>query len=144
MKRRADRISLIQEHGTGGAPVLLTVAGVLSALTLLPLVALVFSAFAGSKGAGSNLVQTVLPGYVANTVFLVFCVGLGTLVIGVATAWLVAMCRFPGRALFSWLLVLPLAMPGYVCAYAYTYLLQHPGPVQSMLREVMDWGPRDY
>jgi iron(III) transport system permease protein len=65
-------------------------------------------------------------------------------VIGVGTAWLVTMCRFPGRRVFEWALILPLAVPAYVMAYTYTDFLQFTGPVQSLLREVMGWGPRDY
>ena len=54
------------------------------------------------------------------------------------------MYRFPGARLFEVLLVLPLAFPAYVLAYAYTDFLSHPGPVQSALRAVTGWGPRDY
>ena len=54
------------------------------------------------------------------------------------------MTRFPGVRLFEIALVLPLAFPSYVLAYAYTYILDHPGIVQSTLRDVMGWGPRDY
>jgi iron(III) transport system permease protein len=54
------------------------------------------------------------------------------------------MYRFPGARLFEVLLVLPLAFPAYVLAYAYTDFLSHPGPVQTTLRAVTGWGPRDY
>ena len=69
---------------------------------------------------------------------------IGTLAIGVGAAWLVTMCRFPGVRFFEIVLILPLAFPAYVLAYAYTYVLDHPGIVQSTLREVTGWGPRDY
>ena len=75
----------------------------------------------------SHLASTVLPDYIANTLWLVVGVGLGTGIIGVATAWLVSMCRFPGRRVFEWALVLPLAVPAYVMAYAYTDFLQFVG-----------------
>src|SRR5918993_3956040 len=55
-----------------------------------------------------------------------------------------AMCRFPGRAVFEWALLLPMAVPAYVMAYAYTDLLQFSGPVQSWIREMTGWGPREY
>ena len=87
---------------------------------------------------------TVLPRYIANTLGLALSVAATVAVVGVAAAWLVTMCRFPGRRAFAFALVLPFAMPGYVSAYAYTYLLQHAGPVQSALRSVTGWGPRDY
>ena len=92
----------------------------------------------------SHLYQTVLRGYVLNTLGLMFGVGFGTLLIGVGTAWLVVMCRFPGRRIFEWALLLPLAVPTYVIAYAYTDFLQFAGPLQSWLREVFEWGRDDY
>ncbi len=75
---------------------------------------------------------------------LVVLVASGTFMIGVGTAWLVTMTRFPGVRLFEIALVLPLAFPAYVLAYAYTHVLDHPGIVQSTLRDVTGWGPRDY
>jgi iron(III) transport system permease protein len=54
------------------------------------------------------------------------------------------MCRFPGHRWFEWALLLPMAVPAYVMAYAYTDLLQFAGPVQSLLRELTGWGPREY
>ncbi|WP_170135042.1 ABC transporter permease [Acuticoccus kandeliae] len=117
---------------------------VLCGLTLLPLAALIVAAFQSDAGAFAHYAQTVLPRYIANTLALALAVAVGVTLVGVSAAWLVTMCRFPGRWFFSWALVLPLAVPGYVSAYAYTYLLQHPGPVQTALRNVTDWGPRDY
>ena len=68
----------------------------------------------------------------------------GTLLLGVGTAWLVVMCRFPGKRIFESALLLPLAVPTYVIAYAYTDFLKFAGPVQSWLREVFEWGRDDY
>ena len=117
---------------------------VLCGLTVIPLGALVVTAFGTSGGAIEHYAHTVLWRYVANTLGLALIVASGVVVIGVATAWLVTMCRFPGRQVFAAALVLPLAMPAYVSAYAYTTLLQHSGQVQSLLRDATGWGPRDY
>ena len=69
----------------------------------------------------------------------------GTLIIGAGSAWLVTMYEFPGRRLFEWALVLPLAMPAYVIAYVYTDLLEFAGPVQGLLRDMFGWQTRlDY
>lgn len=81
-----------------------------------------------------HLASTVLPDYVASTVWLCLAVGVGTTVVGTGTAWLVTMHDFPGRRSFEWALVMPLAFPAYVLAYAYTDLLQFSGPVQGWLR----------
>ena len=65
---------------------------------------------------------------------LMIGVGIFVLVTGLSTAWLVTMCRFPGRKLFEWLLLFPLAIPAYVIAYAYTDLFDYSGYVQTVLR----------
>jgi iron(III) transport system permease protein len=91
-----------------------------------------------------HLASTVLGRYSINTVFLILLVSVGTFAIGVGAAWLVTMTHFKGVKFFEIALVLPLAFPAYVLAYAYTSVLDHPGIVQSTLRNVMDWGPRDY
>ena len=66
-------------------------------------------------------------------------VGVGVLVIGIGTAWLVTMCRFPGSRLFEWALLLPLAAPAYLLAYTYTDWLDYYGPVQFWLRSHFGW-----
>lgn len=97
-----------------------------------------------TEGIWEHLASTVLPRYLTNTLVLAFTVGLGTAVIGTGTAWLVAMCRFPGKRIFEWALLLPLAVPTYVIAYAYTDFLQYAGPLQSGLRELFGWDQGDY
>ncbi|MCE8026956.1 MULTISPECIES: ABC transporter permease [Halomonadaceae] len=97
-----------------------------------------------TEGVWQHLASTVLGRYVSNTLYLTVTVGLGTMIIGTGTAWLVVMCRFPGRRIFEWALLLPLAVPTYVIAYAYTDFLQYAGPLQSWLREVFEWGRGDY
>ncbi len=120
------------------------VAVLVAAICLLPMMAVAIAAFSGGTGTVSQLLGSVLLRYVGNTALLVVLVSIGTLCLGVGAAWLVTMTRFPGVRLFEIALVLPLAFPSYVLAYAYTYILDHPGIVQSTLRDVMGWGPRDY
>ncbi len=78
--------------------------------------------------------QTVLPGYLATSAWLALSVTLGVIVIGAATAATIALFEFRGKRFFSWALLLPMAMPAYVCAYAYTDFLQYGGVLQSSLR----------
>lgn len=115
-----------------------------AALCLLPIIAVVITAIGADGGRWAALIDTVLPGYIWNTVQLVFWVALGTAIIGTGSAWLVTNCRFPGQRFFEFALAMPLAFPAYVLAYAYTNLLDHPGLVQSALRATFDLGPRDY
>ncbi|PUE12060.1 iron ABC transporter permease [Limnohabitans sp. T6-20] len=78
--------------------------------------------------------RTVLPDYALTTLGLCLMVAVGVTVLGLATAALVTLFDFPGRGVFEWLLLLPLAMPAYVVAYAYTDFLQYSGPLQMGLR----------
>ncbi len=110
----------------------------------LPMLAVALAAVTSGTETIVHLASTVLGRYSINTVFLILLVSVGTFAIGVGAAWLVTMTHFKGVKFFEIALVLPLAFPAYVLAYAYTSVLDHPGIVQSTLRNVMDWGPRDY
>src|SRR6185436_14463053 len=114
------------------------------ALILLPILAVVASVFGAASGTWAHLARTALSHYVANTALLVTWVALGVLSMGVLSAWLVTAYRFPGQRLLEWALVLPLAMPAYVMAYAYTDWLQFTGPVQTALRAATGWQAREY
>lgn len=116
----------------------------IAALVALPVVVVLAHVVVPTDGIWGHLSDTVLTRYVGNTLFLLITVGCGTLVIGASTAWLVVMCRFPGQRIFEWALLLPLAVPTYVIAYAYTDFLQFAGPVQTWLREAFEWSRHDY
>mmetsp|Transcript_23540 Transcript_23540/g.41598 ORF Transcript_23540/g.41598 Transcript_23540/m.41598 type:complete len:519 (+) Transcript_23540:5327-6883(+) len=108
------------------------------------MIAVALAAVTGGTETVSQLMSTVLGRYAFNTGLLIILVSAGTFAVGVGAAWLVTMTRFPGVRFFEIALVLPLAFPAYVLAYAYTSILDHPGIVQTTLRAVMGWGPRDY
>ncbi len=118
----------------------LAVALVLLAPSLTVLASLVLPA----SENWAHLRATVLPTYVANTLWLMLLVALMAGVIGVGTAWLVVAARFPGQRIFNWALVLPLATPDYIIAYVYTDLLAFAGPVQGALRGLTGWSGGDY
>jgi len=82
---------------------------------------------------------TVLPEYAWQSLLLAAGVGLGVLVLGSALAAAVTLFDFPGRRVFEWALLLPLAMPAYVLAYAWTDALQFSGPLQTSLRATFGW-----
>ena len=92
------------------------------------------------QGTLLHLWQTVLGEYVTSTLLLLIGVGLGVFVLGVGNAWLVANYQFPGKKIFEWALILPLAIPTYVMAYLFVDMLQFSGPIQTGLRNVL--GPR--
>ncbi len=124
----------------------LTVFGFIVAVLIAMPVLSVFSnvLVAGTSDTWSHMAQTVLPEFIRNTIILCLGVGLGVSSIGITAAWLTTMHDFPGRRFFEWALVLPLAVPAYVMAYAYTDFLQFVGPVQSWLRETFGWRAGDY
>ena len=113
----------------GGAPVVgpvWRVASVVIALGVMaPVVTLLWLAGRSDLSHWTHLAQHVLPMAALNTLLLLAGVGVLVLVIGAGCAWLVAACDFPGRTVLQWALLLPLAMPTYIVAFAYLDLL-HP------------------
>ncbi|MFY9209638.1 MAG: iron ABC transporter permease [Aestuariivita sp.] len=133
-----------RRHTSGGARALAVLAYLVAAICILPMLAVVVASVSGGTETISHLMDTVLGRYAFNTFALVGLVATGAFAVGVGAAWLVTMTRFPGARVLEVALVLPLAFPAYVLAYAYTHVLDHPGVVQSSLRDLMGWGPRDY
>jgi iron(III) transport system permease protein len=111
---------------------------IMVALVLLAPAVILGGVFAGGSETWTHLRQTVLPVYLVNSLTLVLGVGLLTLVTGVSTAWLVATCDFPGRRVFEWALILPLALPTYIVAFTYAEVLAHDGWVQGALQVVLE------
>ncbi|WP_370263973.1 ABC transporter permease [Limnobacter sp.] len=112
----------------------------MAVLLLLPFVYLIglagLSLFQAPQVLG-HLAQTTLPGLVAQTLYLCFGVVVLTSTMGVLPAWWVSAHEFPGRKWLEWLLLLPMAMPSYVIAYAYTDALQYSGWLATSLRGVL-------
>lgn len=94
--------------------------------------------------AWTHTKNTVLVRYALGSASLSLWVAMLTLVFGVGTAWLVSRTQFPGRAVVSWALVLPLAAPAYVTGYIYADLLDVAGPVQTALRDVTGLSPQAF
>ncbi|NEQ49969.1 MAG: iron ABC transporter permease, partial [Leptolyngbya sp. SIO3F4] len=89
-------------------------------LVASPILVVLGSVFSPSEGVFSHLASTVLTQYIVHSLLLMVGVSVGVLVLGIGTAWLVTMCRFPASRLFEWALLLPLAAPAYLLAYTYT------------------------
>lgn len=112
----------------------------LVALLMLPVLAVLASWWpVGDSGAQAAVILqemggTVLPDYVGTTLLLCLMVTVGVVTVGLSTAVAVTLFEFPGRRVFEWALLLPLAMPAYVVAYAYTDFLQFSGPLQTSMR----------
>lgn len=118
---------------------------VIALTVLLPVCAVIWFAMTPTENIWPHLLSTTLPRYLGNSLVLMLSVGGLTAVVGTGTAWLVVMHRFPGRAWLQWALLLPLAVPAYVGAYALVDFLEYAGPVQTAMREAFGWQtPADY
>ena len=113
-------------------------------LVSIPLIALLYRLTTPSDEIWSHLSSTVLPLYIQNSLILVLGTALGSLILGVGCAWLVATTAFPGRHWLRWALLAPAALPAYVVAYAYADLLQVAGPIQTELRNLFGWQVGEY
>ncbi|MBL4597613.1 MAG: iron ABC transporter permease [Rhizobiaceae bacterium] len=112
------------------------IALIIALLVTLPLFALVAIAASGTTDSLSKLVHTVLPTATQTTLLLLLGVGVLTAVIGTMCAWLVSFFDFPGRKVFSWALMLPLAVPTYIAAYSFVEYFSFTGPLQEVIRAV--------
>ncbi|MDO5630728.1 MAG: iron ABC transporter permease [Paracoccus sp. (in: a-proteobacteria)] len=123
-----------------------SVAAVLiAALVLMPVITVAVMALNPTENIWPHLLATTLPRYVSNTLLLAVGTGVLAAAMGTGAAWLVSMYQFPGRRGLEWLLLLPLAVPAYIGAYALADFLDYSGPVQIALREAFGWtSSRDY
>ena len=119
---------------------ILPIASSIALVTLLPLLMLAWTAAQGAGPMWGHLSQHVLPEATWNTALLLGGVSLVAGSIGTVCAWLVTMRTFPFRRLLSWALLLPMAVPTYVVAYAYVDLLHPLGPMQAGLRALLPAG----
>jgi iron(III) transport system permease protein len=115
-------------------------AGLIALVVATPLLVVVSSLATPSFDIWVHLWRTYLLELVWNTLALVLGVGVGVLVLGIGLAWLVTMHRFPGRAIFEWLLILPMAMPAYVIGFVFLAIFDVTGPVQTWWRGI--FGPK--
>lgn len=114
-------------------------------VVLAPVLSLLLQAVQGSLGHWQHLLAYVLPTAVSNTLLLLLGVGVLVSVIGVGCAWLVTAYQFPTRGILLWALLLPLAVPTYIVAFAYLDILHPIGPVQGLIRDLLGYtSPRQF
>jgi len=112
-----------------------------AALVFVPLSVVLSSLFSVNDEVWEHLVSTTLSRVLLNTLSLGVGVAIGTAFLGVSLAWLTAACDFPGRKVFDWALMLPMAIPAYVTAFVAIGFLDFTGPVRTTLRA---WFGREY
>ena len=123
----------------GQSAVWLIGAFVIAMMVAAPIIAVAYLAFFPTENIWPHLASTMLPRYVKNTAVLMLGVGVGVTLLGVSSAWVVTMCKLPGKRFFEWAMLLPMAVPAYIVAYVYTDLLEYAGPVQRLLRDIFGW-----
>ena len=142
MRQDRDRPPARASRGPAGWTV---GAAAIAAAVMMPIGAVLWLALAPETNIWPHLVATTLPRYFTNSLILMAGTGALSVCVGTGAAWLVAMHDFPGRRWFGWLLLLPLAVPGYLGAYALVDFLEYAGPVQTGLRGIFGWtSSRDY
>ena len=141
------RAALNNQSGLARRPTgrLAPAALVVSAIVTLPIIAIFWIAFSGDAENWRHMLLNVAPRATGRTLLLLFLTGAFTTLFGVLSAWLVASCNFPLRRLLSSALVLPLAIPSYLAAYAFGEFLDFTGPVQTAYRNLFGYQTsRDY
>ena len=114
-------------------------------MVLMPISAVVWFAFHPTDNIWPHLIATTLPRYVTNTAVLMISVGAVAATVGTGAAWIVVMYKFPGRQWLQWALLMPLAVPAYVGAYALVDFFEYAGPIQTALRATFGWtNSQDY
>ncbi|RJE87386.1 ABC transporter permease [Paracoccus onubensis] len=140
-RRHADHDTLRRNDGQWWSMAALLIA----CLVLMPVAAVVWMALKPTENIWPHLMNSVLPRYLSNTVILALGTGSLSAVMGAGTAWLISIYDFPGREWLQWLLLIPLAVPAYIGAYALADFLDYSGPVQTALRGWFGWSnARDY
>jgi len=120
-------------------------AGVVALAVIAPIAALALAASRGEAGHWAHLIDFVLPAAVRTTAVLLIGVGLLAVALGTTSAWLVTAYDFRGRGVLDWALLLPLAVPTYIIAYAYLDILHPVGPLQTALRALLGYdSPREF
>jgi iron(III) transport system permease protein len=129
-------------RGMGAATAAALVA---AAIVFMPIAAIFVIGFSAEPENWQHMVTNVIPRAGVRTFWLLFFTGVATAIIGIGTAWLVAACEFPLRRFLSPALVLPLAIPSYLAAYAFGEFLDFTGPVQTAYRALFGFATaRDY
>jgi iron(III) transport system permease protein len=135
-ERKIPGVSRIWANLTDGW----TIAAVMIGLFVLsPIVSVIWIAFNPTENIWPHLMSTVMPRYLRATLTLMLGVAVLTAAVGTGAAWLVTLYRFPGSRWLSHALLLPMAVPAYIGAYALVDFFDYSGAVQVTLRALTGW-----
>ena len=108
----------------------------LFALFVVPVIWIIFSLFGNYSDNWVHIYNYTLSGYIYNTVIIIIGTSIGTLIIGVGSAWLVTTYNFTGKKFLEWALLLPFAVPPYILAYTFTGLFDSYGTANNLVRDL--------
>lgn len=140
----------LSQHLAGLPPVrprsfLSRAAAVAAAIVALPIIAIVWIAVSGGDDSWRHVMTNVVPRATTRTLQLLLLTGLVSAAFGILAAWLVTSFEFPLRRMLSIVLVLPLAIPSYLAAYAFGEFADFTGPLQTGYRALFGFqSSRDY
>lgn len=120
--------------------IFLFLVSILFVCPILSLISILFTDSANSEW----VISTLFPEYILSTLILMVGVGGISFIFGVIPAWLTTFFSFPGSKIFEIALFFPISIPGYIVAFVYVNTLEFSGPVQSLLRDILDWSKGDY
>jgi iron(III) transport system permease protein len=121
-----------------------SISGIIAILVSIPILSVLSSFFISSGEIWRHLASTVLGDYITNSLLLIVGVSSGVVILGVALAWIITMCNFPGQKYFEWAAVLPFSIPAYLLAYIYTDFFGITGTLQTAVRSTFDLGISEF
>ena len=101
-----------------------------------PILIVILSLFGGFSENWFHIFDYLIFDYVKSSLILVLGVASIVLAVGTVTAWIVTTYNFPGKRLFEWALILPLAIPPYILAYTFTGLFDPFGDANNLARSL--------
>ncbi len=102
----------------------------------VPILTIFIKLFSGPGETWQHIVRNLLVDYTINSLWLIFGCVILTLSFGVSSAWIVSRYKIPFQSTIEWMLILPLAIPSYITAYAYTGIFDYGGSLELLLRKV--------
>ena len=103
-------------------------------IIFIPLLIIFFSFFHASH-SWNHILENILFSYLIKTIILVIGVSLLSSFMGISSAWFITNYNFPGSNYIKWMLILPLAIPTYISAYAYSDTIEFFTPLLIFVRD---------
>ncbi|MGI9256388.1 MAG: ABC transporter permease [Salinispira sp.] len=105
---------------------------IICAFLLLPLITPLVAVFSPVSELWRYFADTLLWTYTFDTIILCAGVLFCASILGVAPAWLLSRYRVPFHNVLETILILPLALPAYITAYAYSGTFDFHGPLWKL------------